>query len=112
MQIEQYPARFDALGVRPQSGQYWDEIKESYAEELLARMSPFFHNLSSDLIIAKHVDTPLDMQRTSPSFQRGDLHGIAGYQHQFGAHRPTPELGRNTVPGVERQPYACSMTSR
>ncbi|MCY1280268.1 Phytoene desaturase (lycopene-forming) [compost metagenome] len=82
--------------------EYWDEIKEAYAEELLAKMSPFFHNLSSDLIIAKHVDTPLDMQRTSPSFQRGDLHGIAGYQHQFGAHRPTPELGRNTVPGVER----------
>ncbi|MGP3618745.1 phytoene desaturase family protein [Pseudomonas aeruginosa] len=81
---------------------YWDEIKEAYAEELLERMKPFFHNLSSDLIIAKHIDTPLDMQRTSPSFQRGDLHGIAGYQHQFGAHRPTPELGRNTVPGVER----------
>jgi phytoene dehydrogenase-like protein len=81
---------------------YWDEIKEAYADQLLERMSPFFNNLSSDLIIGRHVDTPLDMQRTSPSFQRGDLHGIAGLQHQFGAHRPTPELGRNTVPGIDR----------
>lgn len=88
------------IGTHPAS--YWDEYKESYAEELLSTMSPYFHNLDADLIIAKHVDSPLDMQRTSPSFQRGDLHGIAGYQHQFGAHRPTPDLGRNTVPGLER----------
>jgi len=80
---------------------YWDEFKENYAEQLLERMSPYFHNLNADLIIAKHVDSPLDMQRTSPSFQRGDLHGIAGHQHQFGAHRPTPELGRYVVPGLD-----------
>ncbi len=80
--------------------EYWDEIKEQYAEELLEVMSPYFNNLNSDLIIAKHVDSPLDMQRTSPSFMRGDLHGIAGHQHQLGAHRPTPELGRYKVPGL------------
>lgn len=88
------------VGNRP--AEYWDEIKEAYASQLVERMSPYFHNLTNDLIIGRHVDTPLDMQRTSPSFQRGDLHGIAGHQHQFGSHRPTPDLGRNTVPGVER----------
>lgn len=82
--------------------EYWDDFKDEYAQQLIDRMSPYFHNLDSHLIIDRHIDSPLDMQRTSPSFQRGDLHGIAGYQHQFGAHRPTPELGRNTVPGVER----------
>ena len=31
-----------------------------------------------------------------------NLHGIATTTYQSGAHRPTPELGQYTVPGVER----------
>ena len=42
------------------------------------------------------------MERTSPSFRRGDLHGIATTTYQSGAHRPTPELGQYTVPGLDR----------
>jgi phytoene dehydrogenase-like protein len=42
------------------------------------------------------------MERTSASFQRGDLHGIAMSTYQLGAHRPTPDLGQYTVPGVDR----------
>jgi phytoene dehydrogenase-like protein len=42
------------------------------------------------------------MERTSSSFQHGDLHGIAPTAYQSGAHRPTPELGQFTVPGIER----------
>jgi phytoene dehydrogenase-like protein len=49
-----------------------------------------------------HCDSPVDMERTSPSFRRGDLHGIATTTWQSGAHRPTPELGQYTVPGVDR----------
>jgi hypothetical protein len=32
----------------------------------------------------------------------GDVHGVAPYFYQTGAHRPTPDLGQYTVPGVER----------
>jgi phytoene dehydrogenase-like protein len=42
------------------------------------------------------------MERTSSSFQGGDLHGVATTTYQSGSHRPTPELGQFTVPGVER----------
>jgi phytoene dehydrogenase-like protein len=42
------------------------------------------------------------MERTSPSFRRGDLHGIAPTTYQSGSHRPTHELGQFTVPGVDR----------
>ncbi|MBN1239402.1 MAG: NAD(P)/FAD-dependent oxidoreductase, partial [Gammaproteobacteria bacterium] len=45
---------------------------------------------------------PVDMERTSSSFRRGDLHGIASTTYQYGAHRPTPDLGQNVVPGCER----------
>ena len=55
-----------------------------------------------DVVLDYHCDSPVDMERTSPSFLRGDLHGIATTTYQSGAHRPTPELGQYRVPGVER----------
>ena len=57
-------------------------------------------NLTSSNVIAWHCDSPLDMERTSSSFVRGDLHGIAMSSYQQGAHRPTPELGQFVVPGT------------
>lgn len=79
----------------------WDEAKGEYAERMIERMGRFIENMP-DVILQAHVDSPVDMQRTSPSFLRGDLHGIATTTWQSGAHRPTPELGQYQVPGVER----------
>ena len=69
---------------------------------MLSRMQPFIDNLTPENIIQYVADSPLDIERSSPSFQKGDVHGAAPYIYQSGAHRPTPDLGRNTVPGVER----------
>lgn len=80
----------------------WDKAKDGFAEALLSRMSKFIDNVGPENIIARHCDSPLDMERTSASFQGGDLHGIASILHQSGAHRPTPDLGQNTVPGIDR----------
>lgn len=82
--------------------QAWDSHKTAFAENMVEKMQAYIPNLSLDMILAYHADTPLDMERTSPSFRRGDIHGVAPYLYQFGAHRPTPELGNSTVPGVER----------
>ena len=83
-------------------GKDWDQAKGAYADHMLAHMSRFIDNVGPDNIIAYHCDTPVDMERTSSSFRRGDLHGVASTTYQSGAWRPTPELGRNTVPDVER----------
>lgn len=80
----------------------WDDTKRDYAEHMLKHMSHFIENVGPDNILQYHCDSPVDMQRTSPSFHRGDLHGIATTTYQSGAHRPTPELGQFTVPGIER----------
>jgi phytoene dehydrogenase-like protein len=80
----------------------WDEKKLEHAEKMSARAQPYISNLTPANIIAKHVDSPLDMERTSSSFRKGDIHGVAPAMHQMGAHRPTPDLGQLTVPGVER----------
>jgi len=79
----------------------WDEGKADYARSMLERMRAYVSNLD-EVLLDYHCDSPLDMERTSPSFFRGDLHGIAPTSYQSGAHRPTPDLGQYRVPGVER----------
>ena len=68
----------------------------------LSAVTLFIDNVTADNVIAYHCDSPIDMERTSSSFRRGDLHGVAATTYQSGAWRPTPELGRNVVPGVDR----------
>jgi phytoene dehydrogenase-like protein len=82
-------------------GRSWDDTKREYADGMIRHMERFIDGVAEN-IIAYHCDSPVDMERTSPSFHRGDLHGIATTTYQSGAHRPTPELGQMTVPGVER----------
>ncbi len=83
-------------------GRSWDEMKGEYAQRMIGHMSRFLPNMTADNIIAFHCDSPLDMERTSSSFVRGDLHGIAMPSYQQGAHRPTPELAQFGVPGTGR----------
>ncbi len=60
-------------------------------------------NLTSDNIIARKIVSPVDLERSSPnSMMRGDVHGVAPYFYQSAGHRPTPDLGQYTVPGVDR----------
>lgn len=92
---------WDYVPYERPDGRSWDEAKGEYADRMIAQMSKFITNMPSAILQA-HVDSPVDMERTSPSFLRGDLHGIATTTYQSGAHRPTPALGQYRVPGVER----------
>ena len=85
--------------VRP-DGRSWDDSKRDYADRMLQRMNAFIDNVPG-AVLDYHCDSPVDMERTSPSFRRGDLHGIATTTWQSGAHRPTPDLGQYRVPGVD-----------
>ncbi|RRW40427.1 NAD(P)/FAD-dependent oxidoreductase [Pseudomonas luteola] len=80
----------------------WDEYKEEFGDLSLAAYRKFVKNLTPDNIIARTLCSPLDLERSSPnSMVKGDVHGVAPYFYQCFAHRPTPDLGRLTVPGVE-----------
>ncbi|MEA1672129.1 NAD(P)/FAD-dependent oxidoreductase [Nitrospirillum sp. BR 11163] len=79
----------------------WDEIKEEVADHNLSFYRKFTPSLTDDNIIARTTWSPLDMERSSPnSFVNGDMHGAAPFMYQTMAHRPTPDLGNLTVPGV------------
>jgi len=93
---------WDYVTYEHPEGRSWDEAKADYAKVMLSYMSKFIDNLGEADIIATHCDSPLDMERTSSSFRQGDLHGVAATTYQSNAWRPTPELGRGTVPGVDR----------
>jgi phytoene dehydrogenase-like protein len=93
---------WDYVPYSPADGTNWDDVKHKYVARMLEHMGRFIDNLDDSNIIAYHSDSPIDMERTSSSFRRGDLHGIAATTYQYGAHRPTPDLGQNVVPGCER----------
>ncbi len=93
---------WDYVPYRRSDGRSWDESKREYAERMIAHMGRFLRNMTPANILAYHCDSPLDMERTSASFVRGDLHGVAMSPYQLGSHRPTPALGQYTVPDVDR----------
>ena len=85
------------------NGRHWDEFKEEIGDLSLAHYRRFVSNLTSNNIIARSIVSPVDLERSSPnSMMRGDVHGVAPYLYQTAGHRPTPDLGQFTVPGVER----------
>jgi phytoene dehydrogenase-like protein len=92
---------WDYVPYNRPDGASWDDTKRDYAQAMIDRMGVFIDNIP-DAILDFHVDSPVDMERTSSSFLRGDLHGIATTTYQSGAHRPTPALGQYRVPGVDR----------
>jgi phytoene dehydrogenase-like protein len=92
---------WDYVPYQRADGRSWDDTKHHYVKRMLSHMENFLDNVSGN-VVAYHSDSPVDMERTSSSFRRGDLHGIASTTYQYGAHRPTPDLGGNVVPGCER----------
>ncbi|MCP5144960.1 MAG: NAD(P)/FAD-dependent oxidoreductase [Gammaproteobacteria bacterium] len=81
----------------------WDDIREEMGDRSLRHYQKFVSNLTPDNIIARTVVTPLDHARNMPtSMPGGDVHGVAPYFYQMNSHRPTPDYGQMTVPGVER----------
>src|SRR6516165_651280 len=93
---------WDYVPYARSDGLSWDDTKGEYLQRMFGHMSRYLPDLTTDNIIAWHCDSPLDMERTSSSFVRGDLHGIAMPSYQQGAYRPTPDLARFVVPGTAR----------
>ena len=96
-----YMCSFAPYGLTDGGAARWDDVKEQVADGLLRTYRKFTDNMGSDNIIARHVDSPLDYERTSRSFQRGDISGIGRYLNQFLGRRPTPELAQYAVPGAK-----------
>lgn len=93
---------FGPFELRDGGAAAWDERQHEVADWLLARYRHYASNITDDNIIGRRFDTPLEVSRHSSMFQRGDVSGAGEYLHQIGGHRPTPELSKLKVPGIDR----------
>lgn len=93
---------FGPFELRNGGSAAWDTCQQEVADRLLEYYRHFASNITDANIIGRRFDTPLEISRHSPMFQRGDVSGVGEYLHQIGGHRPTPELAKLKVPGIDR----------
>lgn len=79
----------------------WDETKERFADWQMERAARYFKNLNGSTVLARHVSSPADMARHTPSMQFGDIVGVGSNIYQFFGMRPTVDLSQYRVPGAE-----------
>ena len=89
--------------------QHWDVIKEEVAEGMLNYLRRFAPNLTPDKILAKFIESPLDIERMNPAMWRGSAHHGANNAAQSGAVRPVAGWAqyRMPIPGLY-QTGACT----
>ncbi len=85
---------------RPQLGRHEASLREADA----CHMENFVDNVAGN-VVAYHSDSPVDMERTSSSFRRGDLHGIASDDVPIRRASSDARLGRERRAGL-RAPVA------
>jgi phytoene dehydrogenase-like protein len=82
---------------------HWDQVKEQVAETLLGRLRRVSPSLSPESILAKFLESPLDIERMNPAMWRGSAHhGDRRVPQQVPYKMPVPGLyqtGACTAPG-------------
>jgi phytoene dehydrogenase-like protein len=90
------------IGFQPydlaQGPQHWDEIKEQVSQANLSYLRRFATNLTDDKILARVVESPLDLERMNPHNWRGSCHGGAQNAAQSANMRPVPGWAAHRMP--------------
>jgi phytoene dehydrogenase-like protein len=66
----------------------WDRVKVDVSHEIFERVARYSPNLSRRIVLAEHIDSPLDLERRNPANWRGSCHGGANTPEQSGYFRP------------------------
>jgi phytoene dehydrogenase-like protein len=90
------------LGFHPydlkQGHEHWDELKEKVAESNLNYMRRFAPNLTEDKILARFVESPVDLERMNPHNWHGSYHAGSADPSQSGALRPMAGWAQHRMP--------------
>jgi phytoene dehydrogenase-like protein len=78
--------------------QHWDEIKEQVADANLRYLRRYAPNLTEDKILARMVDSPLDLERMNPHNWHGSCHAGAWGPSQSANMRPMPGWAQHRMP--------------
>lgn len=79
----------------------WDALKEEYADQIEEFTARFTKNDFRKLILKRHVDSPLDIERRNPSFVKGSPCNGSTQPYQVGYYRPFHEYPQGRCP-IER----------
>ncbi|MBZ5700872.1 MAG: NAD(P)/FAD-dependent oxidoreductase [Acidobacteriia bacterium] len=78
--------------------QHWDKIKDQVSDANLNYLRRFSPNLTDDKILARIVESPLDLERMNPHNWHGTCHGGAQDPAQTGPLRPVPGWAQHRMP--------------
>jgi len=94
------------LGWQPyqlkEGPEHWDKIKNDVSDANLKYLRRFAPNLTDDKILARFVESPLDLERMNPHFWHGSAHAGAQNAAQSGPLRPMAGWAqyRMPIPGL------------
>jgi len=90
------------LGWQPyqlkEGPEHWDSIKNDVSDANLKYLRRFAPNLTDDKILARFVESPLDLERMNPHFWHGSAHAGAQNAAQSGALRPMAGWAQHRMP--------------
>jgi phytoene dehydrogenase-like protein len=78
--------------------QHWDQIKSEVSDANLKFLRRFAPNLTDDKILARFIESPLDLERMNPHFWHGSAHAGAQSAAQSAAMRPMPGWAQHRMP--------------
>jgi len=78
--------------------EHWDKIKNEVSDANLKYLRRFAPNLTDDKILARIVESPLDLERMNAHNWHGTCHGGAQNAAQSGALRPVPGWAQHRMP--------------
>ncbi len=78
--------------------EHWDAIKEEVSDALFDHYLRHVEGLTLANVLAKHVESPLDLERRNPHNFRGSCHGGDQDLAQEGALRPVPGFASYRLP--------------
>jgi len=76
----------------------WDKIKYDVSDANLKYLRRFAPNLTEDKILARFVESPLDLERMNPHFWHGSAHAGAQNAAQTGSLRPMAGWAQHRMP--------------
>jgi phytoene dehydrogenase-like protein len=78
--------------------QHWDEIKQQVSDANLNYLRRYSPNLAEDKILARTIESPLDLERMNPHNWHGSCHAGGSGPAQSGAMRPVPGWAQHRMP--------------
>jgi phytoene dehydrogenase-like protein len=78
--------------------QHWDAIKENVADANLKYLQKFSPNLTDDKVLARTIESPLDLERMNPHNWHGSCHAGASGPSQSGPLRPMLGWAQHRMP--------------